>query len=777
MKNVTNEYRRGVLDNREFLYEAKITFADGNMLTLNDKTDLMGDGISITSGTSGTDSFDIGAAVMGELVMNLNNSTEKFDAYNFLDAQISLKIGLQLENRAEFLQMGTYTVEEANTAGVTITLSALDKMSWFEKKYSEVQTVYPKTLYWIVKDICDQCGVGLSGNFPGGSTEIKKRPEDGEMSCIEMISYAAQVAGCYAIIDGGGSLSFRWYDRAVFEEIEYLDGGRLKPIDTDGFADGGDFHNYGAGARVDGGDFYEQRKYAHIFAMASMEVATDEILITGIRVKAEEEPELQEEESTEEEEGEPEGYLYGKEGYILSISENPLISKDMEQSVAERLGEKTVGMKIRKFSVKALGNPAIEAGDCAYISDWKGNSYPAYITNIAFKLGNYEDFSCGAQSPARNRRTGITANTQVNTQTKNEIKKQLTAHDTAVKQLTELMANSFGVYKTEEIQADGSVIYYMHDKPELSESKIIWKMVSGAVAVSADGGKSWNAGLTAEGNMVLSVLSSVGINADWINAGEISSATINIGNNTFLVDAGGNVKITKGIMNIGDGAFMVDTNGNMVSTNASIQGTIVGRNGYSLEYYDTSTRPQTLKRYVFAETGGKDSGDPYLTIKSPNGTVVFTIEGPANRIPSGNKITADGTIVRAEDMPVFPNGALIQHAYLESLEYFSTKYEVPNLEDVTLILETRVSGAFICVSGDYTVKKHDTGEVKEFSLGYFIQFPLPSQSSVETTSRRGKRLFVFDLTTGGILKITNMGTGIDVEEPVKISFRFDYVNF
>ena len=116
MKHVTNEYRKGIICNRNFLYEAKITLADGNTLILNDKNDLMGDGIHITSGTSGTDSFDIGAAVIGELTLTLNNSTEKFDLYNFLDAQISLKIGLQLEEGAEYLQMGVYTVEDAKTA-------------------------------------------------------------------------------------------------------------------------------------------------------------------------------------------------------------------------------------------------------------------------------------------------------------------------------------------------------------------------------------------------------------------------------------------------------------------------------------------------------------------------------------------------------------------------------------------------------------------------------------------------------------------------------------
>lgn len=103
------------------------------------------------------------------------------------------------------------------------------------------------------------------------------------------------------------------------------------------------------------------------------------------------------------------------------------------------------------------------------------------------------------------------------------------AYKIAEQRLTSLMAQSFGVFKTEEVLADGSTVYYMHDKPTLAESANIWKMTGDAFAVSSDGGKTWSAGLDASGNAVMNILSVIGIEASWINADNLSAISANIG--------------------------------------------------------------------------------------------------------------------------------------------------------------------------------------------------------------------------------------------------------
>lgn len=87
------------------------------------------------------------------------------------------------------------------------------------------------------------------------------------------------------------------------------------------------------------------------------------------------------------------------------------------------------------------------------------------------------------------------------------------------------MANAMGIFETVEKQEDGSVICYAHDKQTLAESQIIWKKSRDAFAVSFDGRATWH-GMTAEGNIVAQVLTVIGINADWINAGSIKAENI-----------------------------------------------------------------------------------------------------------------------------------------------------------------------------------------------------------------------------------------------------------
>ena len=105
-----------------------------------------------------------------------------------------------------------------------------------------------------------------------------------------------------------------------------------------------------------------------------------------------------------------------------------------------------------------------------------------------------------------------------------------------MEELSNRINNSSGLYMTSEEQTDGSSIYYMHDKPTLEESMIVWKITAEAVAVSTDGGKTYNAGLTVDGTLIAKIMNTIGINFDW---GVGGSLIIKDKNNaeTFYVDA------------------------------------------------------------------------------------------------------------------------------------------------------------------------------------------------------------------------------------------------
>lgn len=109
------------------------------------------------------------------------------------------------------------------------------------------------------------------------------------------------------------------------------------------------------------------------------------------------------------------------------------------------------------------------------------------------------------------------------------LSQKTTQYKIAEQRLTSLLAQSFGVFKTEKVMEDGSTVFYMHDKPNLSDSMNIWKMTGDAFAVSSDGGETWNAGLDVSGNAVLNILSVIGIDASWINADNLSAVSSNLG--------------------------------------------------------------------------------------------------------------------------------------------------------------------------------------------------------------------------------------------------------
>lgn len=109
------------------------------------------------------------------------------------------------------------------------------------------------------------------------------------------------------------------------------------------------------------------------------------------------------------------------------------------------------------------------------------------------------------------------------------LNRKTNAYKIAEQNLTSLMAQSFGVFKTQEVLADGSIVSYLHDSPTLETSVNVWKMTGDAFAVSSDGGKTWSAGVDANGNAIMNVLSVVGIEASWLNVDNLAAICANIG--------------------------------------------------------------------------------------------------------------------------------------------------------------------------------------------------------------------------------------------------------
>lgn len=523
MLNVSTDFSRAVSENSTLLVKADVVFKLSP--DIGDAVTLTGDDIvsvSIEQSTSSSSSFDIGSAVIGQLSMTLNNHDGRFDERDFTDAFITVYVGKDLssdgDERIEWVSRGCYIVDQPDSYSGVISITALDLLSLFEKPCPVDEIKFPLTVQALVSGLCSHVGVKLLvEEIPNGSYVIGSAALDGNDTCLSLLRHALQLIGCYARMDSSGMLAVEWYDTSVFENEDWLDGGSFdgsSPYATGSSADGGDFIDYSSGDSVDGGSLANNRKYHLMHAFSSITVNTDDVVVTGISVTAQNEV-LEDGDTSTPMAGET--YVAGSDGYVLSVSSNPLIEFGQAQTVATMLAEKMVGMRFRPFSGKAICNPAVEAGDPVLIIDRKGNMYRSYATSVSLAVNSGMQVSCSAKSASRNSADNAGATTSAIVAARKAVKQEMTSRDAAIKSIGDQLASGGGLYSTVKQDSSGASIYYLHNKPTLGESKIVYKITADAIGISTDGGETFATALSATGDAILNRLSVTGIDASVVN--------------------------------------------------------------------------------------------------------------------------------------------------------------------------------------------------------------------------------------------------------------------
>lgn len=517
MRNLSTEFKEQQNSgNRNYLKYADFTFTDGSTLSITDK-DLWSNGFKFEDAVSQSGSFDIGAAIVNKLTLQINNFSGKYTDYIWDGSRVVCHIGLELSTGIEKIRICTMTVTDApyqNTAIISLTCE--DSMRLFDRDYSESKLTYPATRLQIIQDACEVCGVTLqSTRFDNDDFVIQNRPDDSSITFRQVIAWVAQMGCQWAKTDAYGRLCLDWYKNEVPEnfynkaEVPWNDIEGKDILDT-------------AGAQI-------------ITVMQKGITAIDtngftpwlyDVEITGIKVAEYVENSSKNEAKT---------YQSGKTGYVIEISDNKLIQEGSGEKICQIIADRCVGLKFRPFTTGALTNIAWEAGDTIEISDRNGKQYKSFLTSVTLNPGAFEQLECSAKSVSRNKQKQYTLNQQMQAENKKNLKDERTAREKALEELSQRLAESSGTYTTVETQPDGSKIYYLHNKPQLSDSDIIWKMTAEAWAVSTDGGQHWNGGMTVDGDVIARILTATGVNADWINTGTIKAIDKD-GNITFLVD-------------------------------------------------------------------------------------------------------------------------------------------------------------------------------------------------------------------------------------------------
>ena len=566
MRNLSSKWKEKVKNGMDvqYLKYADITLTDGTVLNLT-SANLWQNGMEFEDSVSNDSSFDIGSAIINVLNLSINNFDGEYSDYDFEGAEVICYVGLQIENEdtselldsageqildstgdtiivhknavIEKTRICTVTViEQPEDETVTIDLTCEDNMRKFDRNYSDSKLKYPATRGQIVRDACEVCGVTLQTlNFYRDDYIVQNRPNDEALTFRQVLQWVAQIGCQWMRCDEYGRLCVNWYGFVNEEELTVDELGVLKT--QDGSNVNLNFSNSDGALSADNGTLLENDGILRLFATDEKgnisEIETTygftphhtDVVITGVKVT----------EYSESSSDNPQTYMVGTEGYVLGISGNKLIRVGDGQTIASIISEKCVGMRFRPFESECPTDVALEAGDSLIIVDRNGKIYTSLLTTTTLKPGSGQKIACNAKSAAKNSSTQYSQATQAFVTARNMVKQEKTEREKALEEFGKRIDSATGVYTTEEIQEDGSRIFYLHDKPTLAESKAIWKMTSEAWGVSTDGGQTWNGGMTVDGDTIVRILNAVGVNADWINAGAIMVKDSD-GNILFSVD-------------------------------------------------------------------------------------------------------------------------------------------------------------------------------------------------------------------------------------------------
>lgn len=524
MINVSNIFKEKLQDGERVIEIVEITFADGTTKTLENEIMIGNNDFSDCAESS---SFPVGATVCKTMKLELDNTEDQWKDYNFYQAKVHTYLKLQTsvaesasesiwmddfyepildidgnsivlsrsasEDRYETIDKGIYTITTPEQYGEILSFTALDDMYKTNAKYYSALTL-PQTVMALIRDACESLNIPMGfSSMAHGNVVVTALPDN--MTFRQLIGWAAMLETANARIDNRGYLQFiKWNFGAV-------ENGSLVPIKLEDYVN-------------------------------SPTLSSDDIVITGIRVKNKESESL-----------------FGTTGYVLELENNLLSDSDLG-TVAAWIGGNLVGARFRNLQGDLLYNPLLEFGDMARSFDRNGNGYLTPITDVSSPLNGITTIKTQADDPIRNSSTYMSEATKALVEARQLVKDERTEREKAVERLNNTLKTSGGLYMTVEQQDDGSNIYYAHNKPTLEESDIVWKFTAEAIGISMDGGETYPYGLNINGELIARLLYAEGINASYINAGALVVRDTNgkiifsadIDNNQIVID-GASVRI------------------------------------------------------------------------------------------------------------------------------------------------------------------------------------------------------------------------------------------
>lgn len=202
MLNISDEYKNAIVSPmREFVTKVIINDQEIDSKYLK--------GIKIEEISCSGEMVSIGDVCSNafELEMFIPEEIISFD-----QAKVAIKSGLKLGDEIEWIDLGTYIVNEVVREEYLIKLNGYDAMKRFDDIYEPEIVFNDETMFTeVLYDLLRQCNVKLAKIDLGEYRYIIIDHYYENISCKELLGYLAGLMGCNARINRFDELEFYWY--------------------------------------------------------------------------------------------------------------------------------------------------------------------------------------------------------------------------------------------------------------------------------------------------------------------------------------------------------------------------------------------------------------------------------------------------------------------------------------------------------------------------------------------------------------------------------------
>lgn len=527
-----NAMLQALRDHNDFTYTVDITLAGSNSVDITlTEDDLIAGGCQITR-TSGSETFPLGYVYCTQLTLQLFRKNE-YEWINWFNAKAVVHGEYEYDEETYSFDLGTYYLIENTTQGETIQIIGYDGVYAADVPATILQGQVPMLAKTVFEECCNYLAINFNAEYVDESG-FAAAPSDWDDCEITIDSIPdkttfRQLMAAVVLLFGANAYISPFNNRMYVVPVKsqspqtlywggYFDSAT--PYASGDALDGGTFNPWSTGETISDQFGDDEDVINFDDPLTYPEFPLQDITINGVK--------------------ESSGKFYTDGGdYLLDVDVS--LYTTGVQGIINRIGAAVAGLTFRPFTLDYMSFPFVDLFQRAMFADSRSRIYGTIVTHVDIMLKGVTTFKCTAETPTKNNSTYQSVSGRIEAeaqqaraaaaQAQEDAAEALAMVDDAMDEvglemvrLNTLMANAMGVFETTETNpTTGAITYYLHNKPTKAASDTIWKMTADGFAVSNDGGTTWVAGIDAQGHAVVNVLSAIGIYADWIQSGRITS--------------------------------------------------------------------------------------------------------------------------------------------------------------------------------------------------------------------------------------------------------------